>query len=516
MTQTFARLAPASVAVQVCSFGSSIVFAHHLGATTRTDAYYLALSIPVVVYAVLLAGIKLGGIPTLTEIAQGESPASLNRACSELLTAAIVASALLSLAVTTLMLLVLPRAAGGGPQLATYTRQFLLELAPYSVTGAMLGALGAILAVRDRFAAATAVLAIEPVLKSSLLLLFGRQLGVQALVVGNLAGNVLAVSVLWRCVRRQGVALRMTGFPRSPAVRSIVVLSAPLVLSQAALQLNPLIDRSTAGAVGPGAITQLEMGMRLFSAPTALLTGMMIAPLVASWSARMSTDGWSAVTRGFSRATATILCLLPPMIVLGYVLRHELVALIYSSRRYTPTDVRHTADVFGMLLLGLIPQILIVLAASLFVVKKDTVFPLKVGLANCALNAVLDVALRGPLGVAGIALSTTVTITLLFCVFIGAARSRWGRLRLWPELRLVFVLSIGAAVAAGVITTTLGTVIAPTTRLADLATLCGAAAAVIVTQIVIMTAGGAWQRAGLPITTLVPRRIRGVRSSTAG
>ena len=51
---------------------------------------------------------------------------------------------------------------------------------------------------------------------------------------------------------------------------------------------------------------------------------------------------------------------------------------------------------------------------------------MKAGIANFILNAVLDLVLRGPLGVAGIALSTSITLAILCGVYAWAANRRWG------------------------------------------------------------------------------------------
>ncbi|HLY48997.1 MAG TPA: lipid II flippase MurJ [Solirubrobacteraceae bacterium] len=424
--------------------------ATQLGARTSTDAYYLALSIPVIVYAVLLVAVKMGGIPNLTAIAN-EERRSLSQAASELVTATAAGATLLSVILTVSMMVLLPAAAGGSTRFQELTRQFLVELSPYAVTGALLGAMGAVLAVRGSFVIATAVLGIEPVLKTLLVVLFHHQLGVQALVIGNLVGNAFAVLILWRALSRAGVSLRPVAFGHSQVVRRIFRLSGPLVLSSILLQLNPLIDRATAAAVGPGSVTVFELGVRLFNAPMALVSASLIAPLAATWSERYIRDGWSAVTGSFSRGLSTLVVVAIPLVAIGFLARHDLVEFAYSSHAYSRSSVDRTASVLGALLLGLVPQIMVLPLSTLFLVRKDTVFPLKVGIANCTLNAALDLALRGPLGVTGIAASTTITLTFLCGVYVWKAQRRWGEIGLahFRTAAAIATVSCGLIVGAG-------------------------------------------------------------------
>jgi putative peptidoglycan lipid II flippase len=505
----------ANVFVQLLSFGSSIALATQLGATTETDAYYLALSVPVVTYGILLAAVQLGAIPVLTR-AEHRSREEFLTGCNQLVSATVVGAAVIAVIVTGVMVALLPALSGGSTLLKSHTREFMLELTPYAVTGAMIGVLGGILAVRGRFVVMTVCIGIEPVLKTILVLLFHKQLGAQTLIIGNLAGNLLAVAVLVGFVRKEGILLRPAGFRSSPLVLSLFKLSLPLVISQTVLQLNPLIDRTTAASLGSGSVTQFELGFRLFSAPGGVMVASIVAPLAATWAARLAADGWEAVIASFSRVVVAASLLTPPLIVLGVLLRRELVDIAYRSHVYGATAISHTADVFGILLVSLLPQILIVALATLFVIRKDTIFPMKVGIANCVINAALDVILRVPLGVAGIALSTTVTVTVLCIAYIRGAHNRWGSLRLretaWA-LKIA-VASCAAIAASGALILKL--LPSGASRLEEVAI----AAAVITAGAAIYTAfvvlSGALARAGLfPRTDLARGRSEPAPEPTA-
>jgi putative peptidoglycan lipid II flippase len=454
LAKTLARLAPATLLIQLVQFGSSVVLATQLGATVMTDAYFLALSVPFLAFAVLEAAVRLGAIPSLTEISRGDSSHTFSARCRELVTATLAAATLLSVCITAAMSIVLPAAAASHDgQLAALTRQYLIELAPYAVTGATFGALSAILAVKGKFAIPALMLGCEPLAKIILVLAF-PQLGAQALVLGSLAGNLLAVFVLWKMVERGGVPLALVGFRASRFVRRVFRLTLPLAVGATVLQFNPLIDRTMAAALGAGNVTAFELGGRLFSAPAALLGSILAAPLAASWSTRLAQGGWAAVVSSFSRVVGAVVLVVPPLATAGFVVRDDLVGLVYRSHAYTALAVSRTADVFGLLLLGLVAALLIMPLATLFLIHGDTVFPMKIAFANALINTVLDLALRKPLGVGGIALSTTLTYTLLCAAYFVQAQRRWGSLKLRSMSRplavsgasCVLILVFGASV----------------------------------------------------------------------
>lgn len=422
------RLAPVSAAVQALSLLSSVVLAHVLGASAETDAYFIGLSAPVLVYAVVLAGVRLGAVPALTEVASASGRTELARVGGQLVSAVVAAAALLSIVVTAAAYTLVPLLLASDPELIDTSRTTALELAPLGVFGALTGVLGAILAVRGVFAPALAAMAFEPLLKTALTLALGETIGIHALIAGNLLGSASAATLLWMVVRRCGIPLR----PRRPRntvfLRNCAALSLPLLVSQAVLQMNPVVDRVMASGLGAGSVTAFELGVRLFLVPTGVLGAVLVGPIAATWASRKSEGGWEALRASVQRAVASVVAVAVPPIGVIFVLRGDLAAAIFAGGAFPANAVRDTAAVFGMLALGLPAQVLVVAYATLFVVQKDAVFPMLMGLANVILNVGLNYALRPFLGVAGIALSTTITLSFLGAVMVVEAERRWSPL----------------------------------------------------------------------------------------
>ncbi|MBV9803209.1 MAG: hypothetical protein JO130_08475, partial [Solirubrobacterales bacterium] len=221
------RVSSLTLLTQVFSFVSSIVIARVLGATRSTDAYFLGYSVPLFVASVFLTAIRAGAIPALTEEANRDEAAFLNGS-SELVSVTLIGTVLLSMMAAGLAVALLPLTAGN-PRLVGPAQVNALLLTPLGVFGAMVSALAAILAVRNRFAAAALVVGIDPILRIVLLALFGSALGTNALVIANDAGNGLAVVVMWVLVVREGISLKL-GWPvRSKFVLRSIALMAPIV-----------------------------------------------------------------------------------------------------------------------------------------------------------------------------------------------------------------------------------------------------------------------------------------------
>src|SRR4051794_19854517 len=436
-----AGVIPVTILTQVLSFGSSLALAHVFGATIATDAYFLGLSIPMITFGILQAALRLGAIPALTE-RHARQPGSFSRQSSELFTSVAVGATLLSVITTAVAVVVLPSALSD-PHLADLTRTTIIELAPLGLLGALGGVLGAILAVRMSFLPAAAVLGLEPIAKTLFVLLLGDSWGASTLVWGNLVGSALAVVVLWWVARRRGVFVRFVAQPQSPLVKEVLRLSVPLLVSQSVLQVNPLIDRSMASSVSSGAVTELELGLKLFLVPATLIAGTLVAPLTATWSARKEEEP-ALLRQSVTRAITGVIFILPPLVVGVLLVQDQVVTLLYSGGAYTGAALHRTGGVLGMLLLGLPAQTLIILLSTLFIVHRDAIFPMKIAFANVLLNVGLNFALRPALGISGIALSTSITFTILVGAYAIVAQRRWRVFDL-AELRGPFVRALVSA-----------------------------------------------------------------------
>jgi putative peptidoglycan lipid II flippase len=469
LRRVIAGVIPVTIVAQLASFGASLALAHVLGATVATDAYFLGLSVPLTIYGILLAGVRLGAIPSLTERKVAE-PAEFNRVSSEIVTSTAVAAGLLSALITLVTVVSLPAAIShGGDELVSMTRTTVVELAPLGVLGALVGVIGAVLAAWGSFVPAAAVMALDPVARTILVLALGSRWGADALVVGNLAGSGLAVVVLWVVAERRGVRIRFVRGARTAIVRDVLKLSGPLLIAQSVLQVNPVIDRSMAAGINSGSVTELELGLRLFAFPATLVAAGLIGPLTATWAERKARGGLPVLRESLFKAMRALIVVLPPIVVAGMLVKVQSIELLYEGGEFSAAALGRTADVFGLFLLGLPATALTVVLSTLFVVEHDSVFPMKIALANVVLNVGLNLLLRGPLGAAGIALSTTLTLTALSVAYIVVPQRRWRMFELAALRGTLARAALATAAATGLGLLALELADPATTRLGNLA-----------------------------------------------
>jgi peptidoglycan biosynthesis protein MviN/MurJ (putative lipid II flippase) len=114
-----------------------------------------------------------------------------------------------------------------------------------------------------------------------------------------------------------------------------------------------------------------------------------------------------------------------------------------------------------------------VILSTLFIVQKETKVPMTLGFVNVGLNIGLNFALRPGLGVAGIALSTTLTYAILNVLQATAAYRRWGSFVPSAVARSLIAVVVSVALAGAVAELLLQRVPSATSRIEALFVVVG-------------------------------------------
>lgn len=225
----------------------------------------------------------------------------------------------------------------------------------------------------------------------------------------------------------------------------------PLTLSASVLQVTVVADRAIASLIAPGAVSALRYAEVLVRLPIGAIGpawGNAVYPALVRATHSVSTDTLGNVTMRLLRLTIAVFL---PIAALTAAVAPVAVGVAYGRGAFTPEDLATTAQVVAafaplILLLMLNP----VIVDSLNARRRGTVL-LAGGIANAAINLVLDVVFGLTIGVAGIALATSTTIAIVLFLVLGPnlARSE-------PEFRLG---RLGRPVALAIVAAIPGTLV---------------------------------------------------------
>ncbi len=442
-----ANVTTVNLAAQALAYVLAAYVAATFGATAQTDAINLALIIPTFAANVVREAIKSVMVPQLVETRVNQ-PDRLTSVATQ----GVLLVAGMTVAVTVLLALSLPAIMGAltrftAPETQTLALDLAFVLLPMLPLVAVTGALAAVFNAHARFRLPAALPGVDALAKLAAVAALAAGIGIYSLAVGYVLGPLVGVVILVVV----GSALGLLGRVGRSSTEGLRRLGKGALLPLAGLsllQLNPFIDRSMASWLAPGSVTALNYAERITAIPYIIVGAGFFSVLLAHWSDVAAREGSDGLRRALRNATGMVIYTLAPIVVLMAVLRVDIVTLLLQRGAFGAEDTALTASALGFLAIGVLPSYLSLLVSRAFLSIKDIVTSTWLGILNAGLNLALNFALIGPLGLAGIALSTALTWTIVSLIGYVVLRRRLGPLDVRSLLGPTSIIALAALLAA--------------------------------------------------------------------
>lgn len=407
----------ATLLVKALSAGKELVVAYRLGTSAELDAFLFAYMFPLLMVGVLSGALQSAFVPRYLGAVRecGQSDADQMAASfSTLLSVVLLAASFIFIPIGLTLIPGLAR--GFTPAAVEMARHYLWLLAPVIFLNGLAGFWVGVLNSRERFLPAAMAGAITPVVLMLFLLVGWTTLGSKTLVVGTVVGGVLELLLVLALVSRMGAPIFASRLSWNGEQRAVIGQFLPAAAGSLLMGGTLVVDQTMASWLEPGSVAALGYGTRLtlvLVSVTTMALGTAALPFFSRMVAEGDVDGIRATLRSYTRL---IVMAAIPMVVLLVLLSPWLIKLLFERGAFTSTDTRTVALVQSLYALQ-IPFITWgILAVRLISSLKANNALLWGSIISLALNCVLNLLLSRWLGVAGIALSTSI-VYMASCVF---------------------------------------------------------------------------------------------------
>ena len=410
--------------------GRAVVIADQYGASVELDAFWVAMRLPDLVFQ-LLAGATLASafIPVYARVMQNRGERAAWRLASIVLNWVLIGTIALAAVVFLAAEWIVPALAPGlgedsGAQdqivadAVFLTRVLLLSPILFAVSGMLTG----ILHARRHFL----LPAISPMLYNLAIilgaLLLPEELGVEALVIGVIAGSglhlLIQLPALSTALSRSGGGLGPYFSLRDIEVREVLRLMGPRTLGLAAAQVNLIVLTFFGSLVGDTSISALNFAWLLLMFPVGIFGMSLATALFPSLAERAVTGGPSAVREMVSQTLRFTLFLAVPASVGMLLLRESIVATLLEHGAFDEAASNLVSDALLFYAIGLFAHAAIEIVSRGFYVLGDTRTPVALAIASMLLNILLSALLVGPLELKGLALALSISAIAEFTVLV--------------------------------------------------------------------------------------------------
>jgi putative peptidoglycan lipid II flippase len=438
---------------RVAGFAREMLMSRIMGASGAADAFFVAFRLPNTFRRLFGEGaFSAGFVPLFSQRYHGpEGAAEAKKFSEEVLAVFVPTLILFTLLFEIIMPLFVAAISGyGGEKLALAT--FLTRITfPYLILISLVSLFSGILNSLTRFAAA----AFAPALLNVAMLIAlvvvpeGGAMTATALAIGVTLGGVIQLALLIIACRRAGVSLRLRRPRMTPGVRQFVRVVIPATLGAGVYQISAFIDTFFLARIGTGALSWFNYADRLNQLPLGVIGAALGTAILPQVSRHIGAGepGKAARVQGEAAELAMLLCL--PAALALCVAAQPLIAAIFQGGEFKPEDVRLTALVLSIIVLGLPAYVLVKVLTPGFYSRQDTATPVKTAAVVLLANVALNFALIPPFGIGGLAAAIAIA-SWLNCIILYVILHRRGHFRVeaWLASRVFRQLIAGAAMVA--------------------------------------------------------------------
>lgn len=417
-------------------FIRDILMAHAFGLGSDLDNFFIALMAPMFLVSVLCMPLGAAFIPTFLEIKEqvSQRAASLLVASTSFWMTAclmLVCLALYLFGPSLIPLLYSEGAAQNKDQLV-----LLLDIAlPILLFSGAVILGNAVLNANGRGVLTSLAQLIVPVVAVFALLLFGDSYGIQSVMYGMVAGQLLNLLIVQYCLRQQGVSLwpgpDFSGVIKGSreGLASLLAQYWPLVASAFFVSVTAAVSTMLAMSLPEGAVSAFNLGNKVTLFVTGLVGAAVSAIMLPYFSAMVSKNHLVAARRELSLFLLFATFISVPISTALFVWSEPIVRLAFEGGIF---DSNATSLVTRVMQYAVVQLPFFVCNSLLlkFAIATKHVFSVGVvAVIGLLVNVAASLVLMGHMGVAGIALGATVSMlastVLLVFVLVRYGHITW-------------------------------------------------------------------------------------------
>ena len=371
----------------------------------RTDAYFIAVTIPLVIITLMMLQATRVVQPLFINKRETQGEPEGWNYLNLIMTGGTAIVAACSTVGVLLSPLLMRLQAAGSPNdealLATRLSVYLFLILPLNfpvvVMRAALQSLGI-------FALTGGMKFFESCFKILLLLSLGRKLGIEALVWGTLAGTLFEVVVFYLVLRAKGFRFHSVWrFKHPDMIQAYSLMIFPLAGQACAVGVESLTN-ALGSMLGPGNVTALRLATRIIESFAGLLVGSIVIAAMPTVAASVVNRDSQATRKHLQHGLYLLLLVSIPFSIWLAMVNRPLISFLYERANFSAADTTLVANI----LLLMIPYVFLGRFRGLlelpFFAEQDTKTPLLSAMVSAILFVATSFFLVRIAGVYGIPL----------------------------------------------------------------------------------------------------------------
>lgn len=244
-------------------------------------------------------------------------------------------------------------------------------------------------------------------------LLFFNKYGVHGLMITGILASLSQLFSVIPASINMGYKYEFKLNSKDVYFKEMTVLLMPIIIALSVNRVNLLIDRSMASNLPKGSISYLNYADDIVQLVLGIFITAIVTVLFPIISQEYSRDNWEASGRMMRKGMRIILGIAIPATIILVIFSEPLVKLFFQRGAFGVKATKITSEVLIYYGLGLISRALVLILTKIHYATYDSKTPSLYAFVGVLINIVLNGILSKYMGIAGIALATSISTTVI-------------------------------------------------------------------------------------------------------
>jgi len=404
---------------KITAFFREVSLAYFFGATSLTDAYLIAFSIPTIIFGIIGSGILNGYIPMYNHIRESSNSYNARRFTNNFINVILLFSFLVFILGFFFSSTLVKLFSFGFDKNTLEIASFYTKISIFSIFPIILVTIfSGFLQVNNRFLIVAFIS-----IPTNFIYIIGTYIAYKnnnftMLVFFTCLAVFFQFIFLYPFVLQSKFRYRFKINIHDKNLHSLLILGIPIIIGTSLEQINALIDRTIASTLGTGTITILNYAAKLNGAMLSLSVIAILNILYPKFSRLVSENKIDLLRVEIGHIINMIFIFSIPAMVGIIALNEEITLFIFEKSNLDKHSIWTTAKCFSAYSLCFVALCLRDLATKIFYSFKDSKTPVINSSIGIILNIILNIILSRYFGIIGIAMATSISTifitTLLF------------------------------------------------------------------------------------------------------
>ena len=409
---------------KLLAFFRELSLAYFFGASSLTDAYLVAISIPTTIFGIIGSGILNGYIPMYNHIRETSNTYNAKRFTNNFINIMLLFSSLIFLLGFSFSRILVKLFSFGFDKPTLELASFYTKISIFSIFPIILVSIfSGFLQLNNKFLIVAFIS-----IPTNFIYIMGNYIAYKTniftiLVVFTCLAMFFQFIFLYPFVLKNKFRFSFKVNLHDKNLHKLLMLGIPIIIGTSLEQINALIDRTVASGLGSGSITILNYATKLNGAMLSLSVIAILSILYPKFSRLVSENNIKELKEQIKYIINMIFIFSIPTMFGITALNKEISIFVFGRGNLDKESVLATAKCLSAYSLCFVALCLRDLATKIFYSFKDSKTPVINSSIGIGLNIILNIILSKYFGITGIAVATSIsTIFISILLFYNLRR----------------------------------------------------------------------------------------------